>query len=235
MENSQFVISVVIFLITSALLIGTGLRKQPGIGIIGAVVIIALTLWFRGDNLSAIGFSRPDNWITTIFLGLVYGVLIQLLSVILIEPISEKITQTKHDHSIVENVKGNWKALVQWLLIVWILVAFLEEIIYRGFLMTEMVNIVGDGLGGNIVNVIVSSVVFGLSHGYQNRSGILSTGVIGGILAIIFIMNGNNLWLPILTHGFIDTVGIGLIAIEGDKAIQKMIWKEENDGINVDS
>lgn len=225
MEISQIVISALVVTVTSGLLIGTGLKKQPGIGIIGAVVIVALTLWLRNDNMAAIGFSQPSNWFTTILLGLGLGVLIQILTIVLIEPISEKLTGTSHDHSVVENVKGNWKAFVQWLIIVWILVAVLEEGIYRGFLMTEIAKVIGTGPLGVIANVIITSIVFGLSHGYQNRSGILSTGVIGGLLAIIFVLSGFNLWLAIFTHGFIDTVGIGWIAIDGDRYIREKIWR----------
>ena len=142
-----------------------------------------------------------------------------------VEPLSEKLTNTKHDHSIVESVKGNWRALLQWLIIVWVLVAFLEEGIYRGFLMTEIASVIGDSNIANVINVLITSVVFGLSHGYQNRSGILSTGITGIALGSIFVLSDFNLWLAILTHGFIDTVGIILIAVDGDSYIREKIWR----------
>jgi membrane protease YdiL (CAAX protease family) len=209
------------------LLIFTGLKKHPGVGIIGTVVVIAMTLWLRGRNLATIGLKSPENCGMTVLLALVLGIVIQLLSIALIEPLSEKLTHTPHDFSIVDNVKGNWKSLVQWLLIIWIVVALIEEGVYRGFLMTEIVGIAGTGMWAVIFNVIFTSIVFGISHGYQGRSGILSALLVGSLLAIIFVWNGYNLWLPIFTHGFIDTVGISLIAIEGDKRIRHLIWKEQ--------
>lgn len=225
--NSESIISILLVLVTSALLIITGLRKQPGIGVIAAVVIIALALWLRGRDLGTIGLKLPENWVTTIFLALVLGIMIQLLSIILIEPLSEKFTHAQHDFSVLQSVKGNWKALLQWFLMVWIFVAVLEEGVYRGFLMTEIKGLAGTGMGAVIFNIIFTSVVFGLSHGYQGRSGILSTGLVGLLLAIIFVWNGYNLWLLIFTHGFIDTVGISLIAIDGDKRIRNFIWKDQ--------
>jgi hypothetical protein len=35
-----------------------------------------------------------------------------------------------------------------------------------------------------------------------------------------------SLWLVIFTHGFIDTIGIALIAVGGDEYIQKRMWEK---------
>jgi len=224
MPISDSMIQVLIILVVSALLIFTGLKNHPGIGILGTIVIIIPFLWARGDPITYLGFSAPQNWISAILLSLVLGIVIQLISVILIEPISEKITHSKHDHSVLGSVGGNWKVFLQWMILVWILVAVIEEGIYRGFLMTEIRNLSGDGFFAILFNVLFTSMVFGLSHGYQGRSGMLSTGIVGVILGLVFIINDFNLWLVIFTHGFIDTIGIGLIAVGWDKLLQKRIW-----------
>ena len=224
--DSSVVISILLILLTSALLVVTGLKKQPGLGVIGALIVIILATWLRGRNLASLGLSTPGNWLTTILLGLALGALLQLISVAIVEPLSERLTHTPHDLSLLANVKGNWKAFLQWMLMVWILVALLEECVYRGFLMHETAWLLGTSALPTIINVLSSSAVFGLSHGYQGRSGILSTGVIGILLAIIFVWNGYNLWLLIFTHGFIDTVGIGLIALDWDKRFRHLIWRE---------
>ncbi len=226
MDISAFLINVLIILVVSILLIYTGLKKQPGLGIIGAVIIIVLHLMIRDVSLAEIGFQFPENWLMTIGFGLGLGLIIQLLSVVLIEPLSEKITRSKHDHSVIGSVKGNWKAFFQWMIMVWILVAVIEEGIYRGYLMTEIRNILGVGILALTINLVFTSLVFGLSHGYQGTSGMLSTGIVGAILGIIFILSDFNLWLVIFTHGFIDTIGIGLIAVGGDEYVQKKIWKQ---------
>ena len=226
MDISAFLINVLIILVVSILLIYTGLKKQPGLGIIGAVIIIVLHLMIRDVSLAEIGFQFPENWLMTIGFGLGLGLIIQLLSVVLIEPLSEKITRSKHDHSVIGSVKGNWKAFLQWMIMVWILVAVIEEGIYRGYLMTEIRNLLGVGILALTINLVFSSLVFGLSHGYQGTSGMLSTGIVGAILGIVFILSDFNLWLVIFTHGFIDTIGIGLIAVGGDEYVQKKIWKQ---------
>jgi len=93
MENSQPLLSLLIITITSILLVITGLKKQPGIGVIGAVIVIALTLFFREEGLDTIGFSRPASCLLNIFGGLVLGIVIQFITIIFIEPFSEKITK----------------------------------------------------------------------------------------------------------------------------------------------
>ncbi len=226
MNDLSIWISIGLMLVVSALLVITGLKKQPGIGVIAALVIIGLVTWLRGRGLHSLGLRQPENWLSTIGLGLLLGTVIQLLTVALIEPLSEKLTHSKHDHSVVANVKGNWKALLGWLLMVWILVAFLEEAVYRGFLMTEITWLFGAGTIPLAFNVLFTALVFGLSHGYQNRAGMLSTGIVGAILGIIFVWNGFNLWLLIFIHGFIDTIGIGLIAVGGDRVIRGWVWRE---------
>ena len=224
-ENSQTLTSLLTIAVISILLVVTGLKKQPGIGVIGAVILIALTLLLRQEGLGALGFSLPASWLLTILGGLVLGTVIQFITIIFIEPFSEKITNTTHDHSIVENVKGNWVAFVQWMLLVWVFVAFLEEGIYRGFLMTEFAKIFGSGSIALIANVLLTATVFGMSHGYQSWSGIVSTGIIGAVLGVIFVASDFNIWLALFTHGFIDTSGIALIALEKDKEIREKIWK----------
>ena len=84
MSISSSTIQLAVILVISALLIITGLKKQPGIGILGAIIIIFLFMWARGDPLTKIGFAPPQNWFYTILMGLGLGLIIQLLSVILI-------------------------------------------------------------------------------------------------------------------------------------------------------
>ena len=52
-----------------------------------------------------------------------------------------------------------------------------------------------------------------------NRRGYVSAIIFG----ILFIASGFNIWLPILTHGFIDTVGLFLIYINADKFMKERV------------
>lgn len=222
MEISDFttILNMILMIFIAIILVISGLKKQPGIGILLSVLIISLQIISQDRPLKEIGFVDPDNWLNTILSGLGLGFLIQAFSVILIEPLSEKITSQNHDHSLIKAVKGNWKIFLLWMVIVWLLVAIIEETIFRGYFILGLTSIFRNKGLGNLVSILLSSIVFGLSHGYQNRSGMVSTGIVGVILGIIFVLSNNNLWLVIFTHGFIDTVGISLIALDIDQKIK---------------
>jgi hypothetical protein len=227
MDDLVVWISLGLVVVISSLLVVAGLKMKPGLGILIAVAIIGLTLWLRGQGLDDVGLRPPENWWLTIGLGLALGVAIQLLAVVLVEPLSEKLTRSKSDTSFLDGVKGNWPTTLLYIILVWLLVAFVEEGVYRGFLMTEIGWLLGFGRLPLLFNVVFTSLVFGLSHGYQGRAGMLSTGFVGLLLGLIFIHSGLNLWLPVFVHGFIDTTGIVLIAVGGDKVLQRWLWREK--------
>lgn len=201
----------------SAILVLSGWRRVPGIGIIGTVLLIALLA--TTNHQFSLGLGRPPSWTTTVLLALVAGFVIQILSMALFEPVAERVTGVVHDHTLVENVRGDWRSLLRWLLTVWIFVAFLEEVIYRGFLLGEISRLVGGGAVGAVVGLALSSIVFGASHWYQGRAGALSTTMVGALLGVLFIWSDYNLWLPILTHGVIDTFGLAAIATGRDRLL----------------
>lgn len=76
-----------------------------------------------------------------------------------------------------------------------------EEWLYRGFFLA----VVSAVLGGppQWLLVVVAAVAFGLAHAYQGRVGVLTTGVLGGVLAALYVGTG-SLLLPVLLHAVID-------------------------------
>jgi uncharacterized protein len=78
---------------------------------------------------------------------------------------------------------------------------------------------------GTIINLAFGSVLFGIAHWYQGKSGALSTGLIGLLIGVIFVVGGYNLWLPILIHGFIDTFGLVLVYLNADRYLSDRMRK----------
>ncbi len=215
-----FISLAAIFLIVS------GIRRKPRVGIILSVILIGIAARLGETSLAQIGFVQPDNWLSTVLLGLLIGSGLCLLSIMLIEPLVENITKQPHDVSVVEGVRGNWKVLLSWLVAVWAVAAVGEEALYRGFLMSEVSKVLGTSLLALVSNVLITSIIFGVSHSYQGRSGAWSTGIIGVCLGVVYILSGFNLWLPILVHGVIDTVALILISLGADKRLKELVWKK---------
>jgi membrane protease YdiL (CAAX protease family) len=76
-----------------------------------------------------------------------------------------------------------------------------EEWLYRGFFLA-LVAAVAPGLPGPVL-VLVAALAFGLAHAYQGPAGVLTTGVLGGVLAAVYLSSG-SLLLPVLLHAVID-------------------------------
>lgn len=215
--------SLIILMVVAIVILMTSFKRVPGIGVIVALVIIGITVLLGGDGLIALGFFPPENWGTTVLWSLLLGIGIQLASTVILEPFSDKVTKSTTDHSAFESLRGSLLNFLLILLTVWLLVAFVEEIIFRGYMMGEIAELTGTSKAALAVNLLASSILFGLAHWYQGKSGALSTGIIGAVLGVLFIASGFNLWLPILTHGFIDTVGLFLIYVNADKTLKERV------------
>jgi uncharacterized protein len=214
-------VSLALVGVVSAALVAAGLRRQPGPGIVAASVAIGATLWLRGDGPAAIGFGPPPSWWVAVGGGLALGVALQLLAVAVVEPWAERVTGSRLDHGVLAGVVGSWRAYLLWLVVVWGFVVLLEEGVFRGFLMTELARAIGTGPLALTANVLFTSVVFGLAHAYQGPAGIVSTGVVGAVLGAAFVASGFNVWLVVFTHGFVNTIGIGLVAAGFDQRVRR--------------
>jgi len=219
-------VTVAFISLAAVFLIVSGIRRKPGLGIILSVILIGIAARLGVTSLAQIGFFQPENWLSTVLLGLLIGSGLSLLSITLIEPLIEHFTHQPHDVSLVEGVQGNWKSLLSWLVVVWVVAAVGEEALYRGFLMSQLSKVLGTTLLALLSNVLITSIIFGVSHSYQGRSGAWSTGIIGVCLGVIYLLNGFGLWLPILVHGAIDTVALILISLGADRRLKELVWKK---------
>ncbi len=87
-----------------------------------------------------------------------------------------------------------------------------EEVLYRGLLMTALAT-----LTGLWPAVLLSSVVFGVGHAYQGPGGILRTGLVGLVLALVVVFTG-SLLAAMVMHAVLDIVQGRLVwsAVNGD-------------------
>jgi membrane protease YdiL (CAAX protease family) len=76
-----------------------------------------------------------------------------------------------------------------------------EEWLYRGFFLAVVAALAGGP--PTAVLVVVAAVAFGLAHAYQGAAGIVATGLLGGVMAAVYLQTG-SLLLPVLLHAFID-------------------------------
>lgn len=178
---------------------------------ISQLFFISLSLWLRHMNWSDLGLRKSEVWWRVLLKAMIAALMIWIVTNLLMMPLVEHLSLVTVDNSRFEEVRGGLPTLLGWLAAVWTIVAFGEEMIFRGYLINRMADLFGGTKTGWLLSLLGSSLTFGLAHSYQGVAGISSTAVVGLFLGILYLINRRNLWVNILCHGIIDT--ISLIAI----------------------
>jgi membrane protease YdiL (CAAX protease family) len=170
-----------------------------------------LSLWLRGFGWRAVGLRSPGRWRHTLLLGIAVGVLYQFLSLYVLEPLIVLLTGKAINLSQFAPIKGNVFLLCFFLVIVWMLGAFGEELVYRGYLMNRVAGLTEGSSMAWPVSLAFVSVLFGVAHWAQGISGVITNTLAGLVYGGFYLWSGRNLWAPIITHGVYDTVALLLI------------------------
>jgi len=180
----------------------------PGPGVLLAAIWVIVFLWFGRQPASVTGIRKPENWFTLIAMALGIAAVIWLLSNYVIIPLSEHLAGGGRVLDTFQDLPGNWPLFFFWLTLGWIVGGIVEELVFRGFLIQ-----IGERLLGSWSVWPVAAggaIVFGLSHYYQGLAGMLTTGILGFLFAVIFIVSKRNLILTMLVHGFVNTISLTL-------------------------
>lgn len=175
-------------------------------GIPLALLMIGLITWLKGLGWSDLGFRHPDRWLRILLVGIFVAIVLQSAALIQI-----KLGGPMPDISSFNQIKNNPWALLGYLVISWTSAGFGEEIIWRGFIMTQISRLFGAGKTGWAIGLFSSAILFGLVHAYQGITGIVMTGITGIIFGLVFINSKQNLWASILAHAFTDSLAFILI------------------------
>lgn len=162
----------------------------------------------RGGSWAATGLKWPISWRRTILFALVAAALRILLGDLVIEPVTAHFWPPAAGPRSSDEIHGHALVALEWLLLIWTFAAFGEEIGYRGYLLTRAAEVGGRSTTAYWLGNLTVAVLFGFGHYYKGPSGILDSGMAGLILGAAFILSKRNLWVCILAHGFIDTVGV---------------------------
>jgi len=189
--------------LVSGLFLGTDLYELVVTGLFfltfGLIYFIVLGFikWEGGSSISELGMDVDDRELLPhLVVGSIAGAIAAILVVVIafvfsgtLRPVSE-ITPD----------------LIAGEIVITVPTALFEELAYRGYLTTRLVNIIGKGRG-----ILISSLFFGLLHfGWWTPLGTVPVHLIllftlnltlGGIvLSYAYYWSGNKLWIPIGFH-----------------------------------
>jgi membrane protease YdiL (CAAX protease family) len=172
--------------------------------------MITLVIWFLlrrdGQTLKSVGLRftnlvgecKAAFW-AVVLIYLVQG-LVMLVLALSFPKMAEEIARKRTE------VAGIFPEISPWLLVLFTLfVGFYEELLFRGFLITRLNAITKHPW----LSVVVSSVIFGAVHFYQDPLAMVQIMIIALVLGGMFVIRG-KLMAPILTHMAFDFVSLGL-------------------------
>jgi uncharacterized protein len=200
----------------------------PPIGVLIGFFLVMLYVLIgkdRKEKLKTIGFQAPDGWTRTISLCLLYASLIEVSFQIIFNPIVQRLTGSTIDLQAFDVIRGNFPNYLGMLLVGWIAGGFIEEILFRGFLITRISKFFQKANAGNWFAILLTSIIFGFSHFYQGLNGMITTGLISLIFGFIFIKYRGILWYSILTHGFVNTIALTLMWLDIDTFLGSLLFK----------
>lgn len=182
----------------------------PYLNLTLSFLIVLIYSYLTGAFKDKLGLKKPSNTGKTIFVSLGLAVFVVFFGHFILLPIIENLTGDPLYLGMFQSLKGNTSLLITSLALGWIIGGIFEEVIFRAFMISRFLNIFPSKMG-SVFGVLFSSTLFGLLHNYQGPSGQILTGFVGLVLGITFLINKRNIWLNILTHGFINTVSMLLL------------------------
>lgn len=203
--------ALTIEMLAATLLVGlTALRLLPT-PTVPLLFIGWFSLWLRRNGWRDIGLFQPASWKRTVLLSVAIGSSYQLFDVLIIVPILRFLTGEPIDLSQFQAMQGDVSVLVTGIALAWILAAFGEELVFRGYVLNRLADLfpMSDlcwkfGLTG-------SALLFGFAHASQGITGVADNFLMALLMGALYLLSGRNLWLPIISHGVINTIGFILI------------------------
>jgi membrane protease YdiL (CAAX protease family) len=170
-----------------------------------------ISLRLRRVSWRSIGFKWYGTWRKTLAVGITAGVLLEGFELFVSQPLLIHFLHKPPDLSDFQGLTGNIKLTLIFLALTWTLAAFGEEMVYRGYLMNRVADLMHRTRVAWLVSLVVVHVGFGLAHAYQDITGVIDEGLMGLLLGVMYLRTGKNLSVPIVAHGVQDSIDFILI------------------------
>ncbi len=169
------------------------------------------SLRLRGLRWRDVGFSRPPSWPRALALGTLAGIAMEIFSTFVSVPLLSRLAGKPPDLSDFRPLVGNLGLVLAMIAASWLLAAFGEELVYRGYLMNRVAGLGRGTPGAWLASLVLVSAYFGWAHEAQALTGMLQEGFAGLLLGLLYLGSGRNLTVPIVAHGVSNTVAFILI------------------------
>ncbi len=166
--------------------------------------LILFFIWRNREPVTAIGWTAPSVR-KEISIGIALFIPLFLAASILESALHKAgLSAPSTPLPALVSEKGITEFILALLLV--IVVAVVEETIFRGYLMLRIREVTSSPAAA----VLLSAVIFSLGHGYEGTASVVTIGVMGAFFALIYQWR-KSLTAPIVMHFLQDFIGIVLI------------------------
>ncbi|QZA88748.1 CPBP family intramembrane metalloprotease [Salinarchaeum sp. IM2453] len=168
-------------------------------------LLILILVYFTGVPMSVFKISISTPSISEVLLGIGVGAVLYIINEFLAVNLNQ--AGISHDEtlrqSLTPNTVSGWLSLY---VIILPLIAFSEELIFRAAMIGGFE--AGTGISPWFL-VAISSVAFALGHETQGSGGVIVTGLLGGILGVVFVVTDSFL-IVFVAHYVINAAEFGV-------------------------
>ena len=170
-----------------------------------------LSLALRGMRWRDVGLVRPASWTRALLIGVTAGIVMELLELFITQPLIVHVTGRYPDLTQLRGAVGNLRLLLLLVAGSWVLAAAGEELVWRGYVLGRLWDLLGRGAAGGALALALMSVGFGLAHLDQGATGVIENAIDGLLLGLLYVGNQRLLIVPLIAHGITDTLDSLLI------------------------
>jgi membrane protease YdiL (CAAX protease family) len=190
------------------------------VALIWALLIL---LWARWSRLPwrDLGFARPESWLRTVTIGIVFGVAFKLLMKVIVMPLlgAPAVNQAFH------YLAGNRAALPYALFTMMVVAGFGEETVFRGFMFERLRKWFGTGPWAMTGIVLFTATWFGLDHyGVQGVAGAQQAAIFGLVFGAIRAVSG-HIWMLMIAHAAFDLTAYSIIYWKLETAVARLVFQ----------
>ena len=139
-------------------------------------------------------------------IGVTVGMIVAFM--FLMPLITQAFPVPQVDNSRFDILRGNLPNLILNVVAAWFTAGFLEELLWRGYLMNRLVDLQGNKTKlAWVISLVGSALIFGLGHMYQGLGGVIKITAVGLLFGAAFLTVRRNLWPVIIAHALLETVG----------------------------
>jgi hypothetical protein len=185
------------------------------LGYVLMIIVGRLILQRQESSWREIGLERPASWLKTALFGVgafvaavVIFVAVQMIAAGLLTALG--LPPSEVDQSRFNETEGNLPFFVLTIVLAWTTIAFGEEMYYRAFLISRMIDFTSVG---KWLAILIAGIIFGAVHFAEGPVGILSNGAFGVLFGWIYVRSRRNLWITIIGHGLINTLRFILLYV----------------------